>query len=293
MSARVALESLDDLWFQISGTLCNLTCHHCFISCSPTNHSFELMPKEDVFRALDASRGLGVKEYYFTGGEPFLHPALIEILERTLELGPASVLTNGTLLKPAAIARLADAEASSMYSLEFRVSIDGHSRELNDAIRGDGSFARAMAGVRLLLQHGFLPIVTVAQTWDDSLADEVFGGFVRLLEDEGYSRPRIKLIPTLRMGAEVDRDRGYLEYERVTSAMLDDFDTSQLLCTRARMVTDKGVYVCPILIDAPDARLGSELDESLGPFTLDHGACYTCYAGGAICSNVSAGAAAT
>ena len=39
-SARVELRALDDLWFQISGTLCNLTCHHCFISCGPTNHTF-------------------------------------------------------------------------------------------------------------------------------------------------------------------------------------------------------------------------------------------------------------
>ncbi len=289
MTARVELESLDDLWFQISGTLCNLTCQHCFISCSPTNHKFDLISREDVLRRLEESRELGVKEYYFTGGEPFIHPHLVEILERTLQIGPATVLTNGTLLCPEAIRRLAEAEARSRYSLEFRVSIDGYSPEMNDPIRGEGTFARAMHGVRLLLERGFLPIITVAQTWEDDRTEDVFRNFLRLLREEGYSRPRVKLIPTLRLGAEVERNRGYHDYENVTEEMLEDFDTAQLLCSRARMVTDKGVYVCPILIDAPEARMGATLSEALVGFPLEHSACYTCYVGGAICSNVSAG----
>ena len=289
MNARAELHSLDDLWFQISGTICNLTCHHCFISCGPTNRSFDLIALEDVVRTLDTSRGLGVKEYYFTGGEPFIHPDMVEILERTLALGPATVLTNGTLLKSEAIARLERAEAASIYSLEFRVSIDGYSPETNDPIRGKGTFARAMAGMRLLLEHGFLPIVTVAQTWEDDRAEEVFHGFVELLRDEGYARPRIKMIPTLRLGAEVERSRGYLASERITEEMLEGFDRSQLVCTHSRMVTDRGVYACPILIESPAARMGDVLADALGPVALEESACYTCYVGGAVCSNVSRG----
>ena len=254
MSPEVALQSLDNLWFQISGTLCNLTCHHCFISCSPTNRTFEPMAREDVLRALEESRDLGVKEYYFTGGEPFIHPHMVEILERTLEIGPATVLTNGTLLKREAVARLAAAEARSLYSLEIRVSIDSFSPESNDPIRGAGTFARAMDGVRLLIEHGFLPIITVAQTWDDDRQGEVFTGFVRVLREAGYGRPRVKIIPTLRIGAEVERHRGYDPSEKVTEEMLEGFDLSQLICTHSRIVTDKGVYVCPILIDSPAAR---------------------------------------
>ncbi|MGH9337980.1 MAG: radical SAM protein, partial [Vicinamibacteria bacterium] len=208
---RVSLRGLDELWFQISGTLCNLACTHCFISCSPTNHAFEILPSRDVLRALEESRSLGVKEYYFTGGEPLLHPDIVEILEATLELGPATVLTNGVLLKPAAVERLARAESRSIYSLELRVSIDGPSPETNDPIRGRGTFAKAMAGVRLLLDHGFLPVVTVAETWEDGEEARVFDAFVTILREAGYSHPRIKIIPTLRIGAEVARHRGYLE----------------------------------------------------------------------------------
>ena len=94
---EVPLAHLDHLWFQVGGTLCNLECRHCFISCSPHNHSFGFLDLETVRRALDESVRLGVKEYYFTGGEPFLHPRMLDILEATLRIGPATVLTNGTL----------------------------------------------------------------------------------------------------------------------------------------------------------------------------------------------------
>src|SRR5919202_6410687 len=121
----VPLAHLDDLWFQVAGTLCNLTCRHCFISCSPHNRAFGFLDLDTVRRTLDESVGLGVKEYYFTGGEPFLHRDMVEVLERNLRYGPPTVLTNGTVLQDGWLERLARAEADSLYSLEFRVSIDG------------------------------------------------------------------------------------------------------------------------------------------------------------------------
>src|SRR5215475_3601351 len=102
----VPLSHLDDLWFQVAGTVCNLTCHHCFISCSPHNHSFGFLDLETVRRTLDESVGLGVKEYYFTGGEPFLNRDMTAILELTLQYGPATVLTNGTVFKDEWLERL-------------------------------------------------------------------------------------------------------------------------------------------------------------------------------------------
>src|SRR5690554_4071844 len=40
---ELALEHLDTLWLQVSGTLCNLACLHCFISCGPKNNNHEMM----------------------------------------------------------------------------------------------------------------------------------------------------------------------------------------------------------------------------------------------------------
>jgi AdoMet-dependent heme synthase len=282
---KVLLAHLDQLWFQVAGTLCNLTCHHCFISCSPHNHSFGFLSLDRVRAALDESVALGVKEYYFTGGEPFLNRDLVPMLELTLGYGPATVLTNGTALNDEWLDRLRAAEEASPYSLEFRVSIDGPDAATNDPIRGAGTFDRAMGGVRRLVAAGFLPIVTAAVMDDGADPGALFDRFVAALKAAGYARPRVKLLPTLRLGAEVERHRGYRADERVTVEMMNGFDAGQLLCSHARIVTDRGVAVCPILIEAPDAHLGPALRDALGPVALRHHACYTCYQYGSICAN--------
>lgn len=151
----VGLASLDELWFQVAGTKCNLECSHCFVSCSPSNDKFGFLSLETVRRHLEDSIEHGVREYYFTGGEPFLNKELVPILELTLKYGPATVLTNATFLKAEWVARLRKAQDDSIYCLEFRVSIDGPDARTNDPIRGEGTFDEAVSGVALLVQAGF------------------------------------------------------------------------------------------------------------------------------------------
>jgi hypothetical protein len=134
-----------------------------------------------------------------------------------------------------------------------------------------------------------LPIITVARTTDQYDDTALFHRFVAMLRARGYDRPRVKILPTLRLGAEAERGRGYRDEERVTPEMMAGFDEGQLICNHGRIVTDRGVFVCPILIDAPDARLGTTLAEALGFYELRHHACYTCYQYGTLCSNPSSG----
>ncbi len=282
---HVPLVALDSLWFQVAGTVCNLRCNHCFISCAPDNHDFWFLDLETVLEHLERSKDRGVKEYYYTGGEPFMNRDLLPMLEATLEIGPASVLTNGTLLPERVVRRLAEIERASRYSLELRVSIDGPSPETNDPIRGEGTFERAMEGVGRLVEHGFLPIITAAQVWEPHEDEGVYRDFVDALKRVGYDRPRIKILPSLKLGREAARSRGYSEDEVVTAGMMEGYDATQLLCATGRVVTDRGVYVCPILLDSPDANLGDTLEEADRPFELSHQACYTCWLHGAICTN--------
>jgi uncharacterized Fe-S cluster-containing radical SAM superfamily protein len=285
---RVRLEALDHLWFQVTGTLCNLTCTHCFISCAPDNRSFGFLDYDHVLRVLDESRALGVKEYYFTGGEPFMHPRLLDMLAATLAIGPATVLTNGTLFREATVDRLAQLRDDSIYSLELRVSIDGPDAASNDRIRGAGAFDRAMAGVRRVVEAGFLPIVTMAQTWDDADAPSIYERMRDALLAIGYARPRVKLIPSLRIGAEAVRSRGYADDERVTPEMMQGVPADHFICATSRIVTDRGVHVCPILIEEPDSVLAPTLAEATTKdYALRHQACYTCWLSGAICTNAS------
>ena len=287
----VPLDSLDTVWFQVAGTRCNLSCSHCFISCHPKNDAFGFLTLDEVTERLAEAERLGVREFYYTGGEPFLNKQLVPMLEATLRIGPATVLTNGTVLRDDWLVRLRQAEAAGPYSLEFRVSIDGPDAATNDPVRGDGTFEKALAGVGRLVAHGFLPILTMTRIWDEADDHRVLAEFAAKLRAVGYARPRIKLLPRLRIGAEASRTAGYDDFERVTGEMMAGFDRSQLVCSTSRIVSDRGVHVCPILIESPDSVLGATLEQSRQPFALSHGACFTCYQYGAICSNVNLGTA--
>lgn len=286
----VRLDHLDTLWFQVTGTICNLRCVHCFISCAPDNDSFEFLSLAEVEDWLGRSEKWGVKEYYFTGGEPFMNSEMEGILEDTLQFGPATVLTNATLFTARRVEELRELGAKSPHRLELRVSIDGPSPEINDPIRGEGTFARAMAGVGEVVAAGFRPIITAMQSWPSEQMPCVLQAFRDALGAVGYENPRLKILPPLLIGEEAERSRGYTPCERVTHEMLHGYDLSQLLCTSARLVTARGVYACPILLDYPGARLADTLTEAVGiDAPLGEAACYTCYTNGAICSNATTG----
>src|SRR5689334_24355280 len=94
--AQVALRALDTLWFN-TGTLCNLTCHHCYMESSPKNDRLVYLSAAEVREYLDEIErlDLGTGTIGFTGGEPFMNPELPAMLEMALARGfRALVLTN-------------------------------------------------------------------------------------------------------------------------------------------------------------------------------------------------------
>lgn len=277
------LSDLDTLWLQVAGTICNLQCAHCFISCSPSNHTFEMMTPAQVRRYLDEAVSLGVREYYLTGGEPFMNPGIMDIIEAALACGPVSVLTNGLLLRPETCSNLKLLADGSEHSLDLRVSIDGIDAAGNDPIRGAGTFDRIVAGLRNLAAAGLDPVVTVTEACAGAGTTEGRARFLEFLRGIGLPRPRLKVMPLLRIGAEQDRSRAYETWETLRGRDLTPEQTSALQCATCRMATARGVWVCPILLDVPGARMGSDLADTLRPFELKHSACYTCWETGFTC----------
>ena len=278
---HVPMRALDTLWFQVAGTLCNIECTHCFISSSPTNRSHGMLSLADVEARLREARELGVREYYFTGGEPFMNREMIPILAATLKQGPATVLTNGMLLRKSICRELRELIDASEYSLDLRVSLDGFDRESHDAIRGAGVWERAMIGLRNLAEVEINPVITVTEAADGIRSDEGRARFLDLIRSFGFTKPRLKVLPLFRIGAEEKRTRAYADWERID--IMNESDAEVLQCSSCRMVTSKGVYVCPILIETPEARMGSTLAETLRPFPLRYGACHTCWVEGVSC----------
>ena len=282
---EVPLVKLDTLWLQVGGTLCNLQCTHCFISCGPQNHTHEMMTLKDVQQRLLESKTLGVKDYYITGGEVFMNPEIFEILATILEYGPLDVLTNGTLITSEKAARLKKIQNNSSHKLQFRVSMESFEEKLNDQTRGDNSFSKAKKGISNLNSFGFSPILTVTRNWDEAKDKEMEESFKDFLESLNTSDPRIKILPEFLLGQLAVNTRNYFDHEHVTEKCFENYNITNLQCSTSRMATKTGVYVCPILVDNDKAKMGDTIEETLRPFPLAHSACYTCRITGMTCKS--------
>ncbi|MBM3308429.1 MAG: radical SAM protein [Candidatus Eisenbacteria bacterium] len=134
--SRPAPGVVASLALHVSGG-CNLSCDYCYLRGSAGG----LMSEEVALRALDLlfeeSVGAPHLSVVFFGGEPLLHPALIEVTARhartraTAEGRALSlhVTTNGTLLTPEVASRLAAVGAAVMVSIDGdRLAHDAHRR---------------------------------------------------------------------------------------------------------------------------------------------------------------------
>ena len=136
--AQVPLKSLDTLWFN-TGTLCNLACGNCYIESSPKNDSLVYLSAAEVAVFLDeiVREGMTTRQIGFTGGEPFMNPDFMKMLEDTLSRGfEVLVLTNA--MRPMMKCEAALIELGRRYGgkLVLRVSIDHYTKSLHEAERG-------------------------------------------------------------------------------------------------------------------------------------------------------------
>src|SRR5215813_6696125 len=66
----VPFSHLSTLWIQVTGTWCNLQCLHCINASGPKDPWLKSLDTETVKRYITEAESSGVKEIYFTGGEP-------------------------------------------------------------------------------------------------------------------------------------------------------------------------------------------------------------------------------
>jgi hypothetical protein len=130
---------------------CNLHCDYCCVRSSPTVPPRELGLARVQQIAREAP-GLGVKEIFVTGGEPFLLENIGEILVCCAAAAPTTVLTNGMLFAGRRAETLA---ALPRDRIVLQISLDSATPELHDLHRGRGSWARAREGIQRARAQGF------------------------------------------------------------------------------------------------------------------------------------------
>ena len=128
---------------------CNLACVHC-LSSSGQRDERELST-EQAKAVLDELRDLQVFYINIGGGEPMVRRDFFEILEHSISNGiGVKFSTNGAFIDKKNAERLA-----AMDYLDIQISLDGTTAEVNDAVRGEGSYATAIRAMENLRDAGF------------------------------------------------------------------------------------------------------------------------------------------
>ncbi len=287
--ASVDLRRLKTLWFN-TGSLCNIACDNCYIESSPHNDRLAYLTAGDVRGYLDEiDRGrLSVEEIGFTGGEPFMNRDMPRMLEETLARGyRVLVLTNAMKPMQRHFKRLLGLGAHGP-ALTMRVSLDHYDPEAHERVRGVGTWAPALIGLRWLSDHGFTVAVAGRTFWPER-EDELRDGFARLFAAEGLSvdawdPAQLVLFPEMNLQVNVPE---------ITVACwgILDVDPGTLMCATSRMIVKrKGerapvVVPCTLLPYDPSFELGHTLGEATRPVKLNHPFCAQfCVLGGASCS---------
>jgi len=136
---------------------CNLRCRMCGDQWRiDLQHVRPLLTVAEIGRIVEGARRLKTLVVSITGGEPLLHPQIIEILNLIAHAGiSANLCTNGTLLTDDLVARLAGTSLKSI-----SISLDSPNPGDHDRIRGrEGAFQAAVSGIRRLRQA--MPELTV------------------------------------------------------------------------------------------------------------------------------------
>ncbi len=282
--AHVALDRLETLWIN-TGTLCNLACQTCYIESSPRNDALVYISLAEAEAYLDEAATLGTTVIGFTGGEPFMNPDMVPMMEAALERGfEILVLTNAMRPMRRFEAQLADLHRRHGERIVMRVSLDHHTPAVHEAERGRGTWDKAVDGLRWLSSQGFRLAVAGRQLpGEDEAAARA--AYFRLFDELGVSiGDGLVLFPEMDAAADVP------EITDACWGILGQSPSSVMCATSRMVVKAKGapsphVVACTLLPFAPDFALGTTLNHASAPVSLNHPHCARfCVLGGASCS---------
>jgi pyruvate-formate lyase-activating enzyme len=192
---------------------CNLRCDYCCVRSSPIAPR-RALGLERVRRIAREAAELDVREFFVTGGEPFLLPDIGEILEACAATAPTTVLTNGMLFVGR---RLESLRTLPRERVTLQISLDSPTPERHDRHRGRGTWARAWRGIERARAEGFR--VRLAATVSDDVEAQEFDRFLdaqrvrpedrvirrvalRGFAPQGLALARVDLVPEITITAE-------------------------------------------------------------------------------------------
>ena len=197
-------------------------------------------------------------EIGFTGGEPFINPDIIAMLEAALTRGfHVLVLTNAMKPMQHLRSQLLDLNCRFQGQLSVRVSLDHYLGEKHEQIRGQRTWKPSIEGLTWLARNGFDIAIAGRMAWDED-EPSTRAGYARLFLELGLpiaaeDPRRLVLFP------EMDERADVPEITEACWGILGK-SPSEVMCSNSRMVikrkgTERPTVVsCTLLAYSPNSR---------------------------------------
>lgn len=291
--ASVELQSLKTLWFN-TGSLCNLSCENCYIESNPHNDRLAYLTVGDVDSYLKEIQTLELPTTLigFTGGEPFLNPHFLDILQLTLENGfDTLVLTNGFRRIERYQTELLALNERYGEKLQLRISLDHYSPAIHEKERGVRTFSPTLKTAKWLFDQRFRLSIAGRAIESESQSDAEQGYQALFNEYEiglnASSAEHLVVFP------EMDLDTDVPEITVDCWGILNKKPEQQMCASERMIVKHKGnenptVMPCTLLAYDPQFNLGTTLNSAEKRVPLNHKFCAQfCVLGGASCSSTA------
>lgn len=139
-SARVFIECTDK---------CNLSCPHCYGAFGKRNNTF--LGISQIRKLLEECQKIGVYEVDITGGEPFMHPNINEILDLLYEYSMLTTLfSNLTICDDNHLNKIITTGVKTVVT-----SIESFDSEIHNSFRGlNNALSKTIRNIKYLKDHG-------------------------------------------------------------------------------------------------------------------------------------------
>ncbi len=263
---KVELKELKNLFFQLCSKTCNLKCKYCYIEKNPYKKEEDFINIDKIKQALLLVKGQKLNSIYLTGGEPLMHPDFNQILRMCLKISNTTIMSNGVMINDKKARFLKKIDDESEFETIYRISLDSTDEIENDMYRSRGSYRKALCAIFSLLKYEFNPIISVIN-YKNRSREEIFKEFREFFFKKGFELEDInlKIIPFFTKNDETS------QVEFVENMQFDKLD-----CYNSRIVSQSGVYSCPMLVNDYRARLGSSLNNCSKINYLDCEKCSIC-----------------
>jgi len=258
------LTELNNLFIELTAKSCNQRCKHCYIDFPISKNVKDFISIDKIKQALLDTKQENVECIYLTGAEPMTHPDFNAILRLCLKRANVCICTNASFINEKKARFLKKVEEESANEIVFKLSIDHYNEVKNDDIRWRGSYRQVLNAIKSLIKYDFNPILSIINYYDEE-PKTLITEFKHLCAKIGFETNDFNFQIT----------EYYNKYKPI-SQNEEIKECTNLDCENGRLLTDRGVYVCPFLANDHRGRMGNDFKDYGKKMYLETNFCLTC-----------------